>query len=162
MKIVLKIIFVFLILIFFFQYFGGKKRLYYNKEYDLFIKITELELGKGELRLGNKISNLNSCIRFNYQGDDFPIFFMIPQNDTMYVYDFNNNISNLYSGDFILHNVRKYPKQSYLIENSKFVEWAFEDSIIIQSPRRLYIEWNLVPIIHDKKEKCILNFQRIW
>lgn len=87
---------------------------------------------------------------------------MIPQNDTMYVYDFNNNISNLYSGDFILHNVRKYPKQSYLIENSKFVEWAFEDSIIIQSPRRLYIEWNLVPIIHDKKEKCILNFQRIW
>lgn len=162
MKTAIKIIFLSLILIFCFQYFGGKKRLYYNKRYDLFIKVTELESGVGEVRLGKELVSLNSCIRFNYQGDDFPILFMIPRNDTMYVYDFNNNISNLSSGDFILHNVKKYPKQSYLVEKTKFVEWAFEDSVIIQSPQRIYIEWNLVPVIHDKDEQCVFKFQRIW
>ena len=58
--------------------------------------------------------------------------------------------------------VKKYPKQSYLVEKTKFVEWAFEDSVIIQSPQRIYIEWNLVPVIHDKDEQCVFKFQRIW
>lgn len=79
MKTAIKIIFLSLILIFCFQYFGGKKRLYYNKRYDLFIKVTELESGVGEVRLGKELVSLNSCIRFNYQGDDFPILFMIPR-----------------------------------------------------------------------------------
>lgn len=136
-----KIIIIIIIVIVFLQYFFGKMRLYYYNSDNLFLLIKENNSVNGELKVSKNIFSFKNKIEFVHYGD-FPIFYIIPKIGHIYIYDYDNNITKIHSEDIYIH-YKKYDVKTKLPD------------------RRIYINWDLMPVIYDARKKEILKVQRL-
>lgn len=136
-----KIIIIIIIVIVFLQYFFGKMRLYYYNSDNLFLLIKENNSVNGELKVSKNIFSFKNKIEFVHYGD-FPIFYIIPKNGHIYICDYDNNITKIHSEDIYIH-YKKYDVKTKLPD------------------RRIYINWDLMPVIYDVRKKEILKVQRL-
>lgn len=137
-----KIIIIIIIVIVFLQYFFGKMRLYYYNSDNLFLLIKENNSVNGELKVSKNIFSFKNKIEFVHYGD-FPIFYIIPKIGHIYIYDYYNNITKIHSEDIYIH-YKKYDVKTKLPD------------------RKIYINWDLMPVIYDVRKKEILKVQRLF
>lgn len=116
-------------------------RLYYYNSDNLFLLIKENNSVNGELKVSKNIFSFKNKIEFVHYGD-FPIFYIIPKIGHIYIYDYDNNITKIHSEDIYIH-YKKYDVKTKLPD------------------RRIYINWDLMPVIYDVRKKEILKVQRL-
>ena len=137
-----KVIFIIIVIIsVLLQYFFGKTRLYYYNSYNLFLLINEKNITNGELKISKNIFSFKNKIEFGHYGE-LPIFYMVPKNGQIYICDYRNNITKIHSEDIYIH-YKKYDVMTKLPD------------------RRIYINWDLMPVIYDVRKKEILKVQRL-
>ncbi len=124
-------------------------RVYYDKYFHMYIYL-DRRIGSDEIRIGKSLSDMDNKILFTHWGD-MPSFEIIPQNDTVYIYDRNDWIEETSNGSLILKKVNYCPKDSAWIENKWWpMHYYFEDSTaLLSTPKRIVFvcEWDVTPYL---------------
>ena len=128
-------------------------RVYYDKYFHMYIYL-DRRIGSDEIRIGKSLLKMDNIIVFTHRGDT-PSFKIIPQNDTVYIYDEDDWIEETSNGSLILKKVNWCPKDSakVMIDNKRvYVNCHFEDSAALQStPKRIVFvcEWDVTPYLRN-------------
>ena len=126
-------------------------RVYYDKFFHMYIYL-DARIGSDEIRIGKSMLNMDNIILFTHRGDS-PTFKIIPQNDTVYIYDVENLTEEISNGSLSLQKVNWCPKDSdkVMIDNKwYYINYHFEDSTaLLSTPKRIvfYSEWDVTPYL---------------
>lgn len=124
-------------------------RVYYDKYFHMYIYL-DRRIGSDEIRIGKSLLKMDNIIVFTHRGDT-PSFKIIPQNDTVYIYDEDDWIEETSNGSLILKKVNWCPKDSAFIEGKWWpMNYYFEDSTaLLSTPKRIVFvcEWDVTPYL---------------
>lgn len=149
-----------------YQYWLGSTRLYYNKDYDLFIMTTSFKRDSAEIKMGKHLFNLDCKIRSKFYAE-FHLFEFILKNDTLFLFDEAHKVLSYSSGGGIVINKIDYvPKDSAIINGENYIiAEGYQDSTVLRSSKRnILICEDLVPRIFEEKVNYyeITPFQRLF
>ena len=151
-----------MVLLVIYQIIFGDYRLYYDNYFHIFLLIEDNDEECYEIRIGKSLFSMDAKIMFTHRGD-LNIFYMIPQNDTIFLYDSENWVKNTSNGNLIIHKVEYGPKEDSFVgwikEEKYYSNYGFVDSTALHSTQKeILIHWNLKPCIRDRIE---LNEERL-
>lgn len=149
-----------------YQYFLGSKRLYYNKDYDLFIMTTSFKRDSAEIKMGKHLFNLDCKIRSEFFAE-FSLFYFILKDDTLYLFDDGNKVLSFSSGGgIVINKMELVPEDSAIINGENYIiAEGYQDSTILKSSKHeIHICDDLVPRIFEERGKYyeITPFQRLF
>ncbi len=147
------ILLAFLAIAWLFQIFFGQCRLYYDDGYQLYIysEYNTHSDGTGKMRIGKSLLDMDNVIKCKvgtWQTD----LQIIPQNDTLFIYDTYNQVLETSFKSIPISKVKGIPVDTFVTTNNIGYVYGFseKDSILIKkNPRVIAIDISFEPLFYD-------------
>lgn len=151
------IILIFLVIAWGYQLFFGQYRLYYDDGYKLYIysELNTQSDGTGRIKIGKSKFNMNNVIKCQV-GTGLTHLEIIPQNDSLYIYDLYNKVLETSSKSIPISIVKGIPVETFVTPDNIGHVYGFskKDSILIKkNPKVIVFDETLEPLAYDNDKQ---------